>query len=93
MMSAASGEMAAFAAKNGVNIEITTRKGHSATNKEVVKMALKAGAKIVFNTDTHTPENMLTLELMEKTLSEAGLAKDYYQTMLENSLEIVNKYK
>ncbi|MCL2390312.1 MAG: histidinol phosphate phosphatase domain-containing protein [Endomicrobia bacterium] len=86
-------EEASVAAKNGVKIEITTRKGHSATNKEVAEIALKAGAKIVLNTDTHTPENILTPELIEKTLSEAGLTADYYRTMQKNSLEIISKYK
>ncbi|MDR1696295.1 MAG: histidinol phosphate phosphatase domain-containing protein [Endomicrobium sp.] len=83
---------AAAAAKNGVNIEITTRKGHSVTNKTVAETALKAGARLVLNTDTHTPENILTAEIIEKTLSESGLPADYYGIMRQNSLEIVSKY-
>ncbi|MCL2485107.1 MAG: histidinol phosphate phosphatase domain-containing protein [Endomicrobia bacterium] len=86
-------EAASAAAKNDVKIEITTRKGHNATNKEVAEIALKAGAKMILNTDTHSPENIFTEEIIEKTLFDAGLTKDYYAIMLKNSLEIVQKYK
>ena len=84
---------AALAAKNDVKIEITTRKGHNATNKEVAQTALKAGAKLVLNTDTHTPENLLTAQTILATLESAGLPQDYYGIMQKNSLEIISKYK
>lgn len=81
------------AAKNNVKIEITTRNGHNATNKEVAEVALKAGAGLVLNTDTHCPENLLTPETVKKTLEQAGLPEDYYEIMQKNSMEIVSKYK
>ncbi|MDR1721209.1 MAG: histidinol phosphate phosphatase domain-containing protein [Endomicrobium sp.] len=78
------------AAKNNVKIEITTRKGHNVTNKEVAEIALKKKAKLVLNTDTHNPENLLTKEIIEKTLSESGLPTYYYDIMQKNSMEIVS---
>lgn len=78
------------AAKNNVKLEITTRKGHNAANKEVAAAGLDAGAKLVLNTDTHTPDNLLTPELISKTLLEAGLPEDYYALMQENAREIIN---
>ncbi len=86
-------DVAATAAKNGVMIEITTRKGHNATNKEVAAAALAAGAKMILNTDTHMPEDLLTKETIEKTLSFAGLPAGYHEIMLKNSKEIIFKYK
>ena len=51
-----------LAKENNVCLEITTRCGHNATNKEVASLALECGAKLVLNTDSHEPEN-----LMDKT--------------------------
>jgi len=79
------------AAKNGVKIEITTRNGHNATNKEVASVALAAGAKLVLNTDTHTPENLLTKEMLAKTLLSSGLPENYYEIMQKNAQEVIDK--
>ena len=86
-------EVAKLAAKNNVKIEITTRNGHNATNAEVAKIALETGAKLVLNTDTHSPENLLTSALITATLKDAGLPDDYYKIMQANSQEIISKYK
>ena len=82
---------AEIAAKNNVKLEITTRSGHNATNKEVAAAGLEAGAKLVLNTDSHVPENLLTAELAAKTLADAGLPAGYYEIMQKNSLEIISK--
>lgn len=87
-----SAQEAEFAAKNNIKIEITTRKGHNVTNKEVAEVALKANAKIVLNTDTHTPDNLFSKDIIEKTLTDSGIKLDYYDIMLKNSKEIVSKY-
>jgi len=81
------------AAKNDVKIEITTRKGHGVTNKEVAETALKKKARLVLNSDAHNPENLLTKELIERTLLDADLPAYYYDIMQRNSLEIVNGRK
>ncbi|GMO51211.1 MAG: histidinol phosphate phosphatase domain-containing protein [Candidatus Endomicrobiellum trichonymphae] len=82
-------EEAGIAAENNVKIEITSRKGHNVTNKEVAEVALKKKAKLVLNTDTHSPENLLSKELIAKVLSDAGLSSNYYDIMQKNSLEII----
>ncbi|MCL2335702.1 MAG: histidinol phosphate phosphatase domain-containing protein [Endomicrobia bacterium] len=81
------------AAKNGVAIEITTRLGHKATNREVAAAAVKAGAKLVLNSDTHTPENILNKKVIAETLSDSSLPEEYYEIMIKNSREIVSKYQ
>ena len=83
-------KVAEVAAKNNVKIEITTRKCHGITNKEVVEIALNKKAKLVLDTDTHNPENLLTKELITRVLSDSGLPDYYYDIMQKNALEIVN---
>ncbi|AKL97898.1 histidinol phosphate phosphatase domain-containing protein [Endomicrobium proavitum] len=82
---------AEFALKNDIKIEITTRAGHNATNKEVASVALQVGAKLVLNTDTHVPENLLNKETIVKTLSLSGLPENYYEIMQRNAKEVINK--
>jgi histidinol phosphatase-like PHP family hydrolase len=83
---------AQIAAENDVKIEITTRKFHKATNNIVAAVALKAKAKLVLNTDSHMPENLLTKDLIKETLLQAGLEESYYDVMQLNSQEILSKY-
>ncbi|MDR1511854.1 MAG: histidinol phosphate phosphatase domain-containing protein [Endomicrobium sp.] len=80
------------AAKNNVKIEVSTRKRYGATNREIVEIALKEEAKLVLDTDTHGPEDLLTKELIARILSESGLPLCYYDIMQKNALEIVNEY-
>jgi len=81
---------AAAAAKKGVYIEITARKGHSLTNGHVAKTALAAGAKLVLNTDSHEPHDLITDEFAERVLTGSGLDKKAVADALRNSREIVN---
>jgi histidinol phosphatase-like PHP family hydrolase len=82
-------EEAGIAAENNVKIEITSRRDHNVTNKEVAEVALKKKAKLVLNTDTHGPENLLSKELITQVLSDAGLPSNYYAVMQKNSLEFI----
>ncbi|OEG69531.1 hypothetical protein ATZ36_02125 [Candidatus Endomicrobiellum trichonymphae] len=82
-------EEASIAAENNVKIEITSRRGHNVTNKEVAEVALKKKAKLVLNTDTHSPENLLSKETIAQILLNTGLPSNYYEIMQKNSLEII----
>jgi len=61
------------ASQNGVNIEITARKGHSITNGHVAKLAVKYNAPMVVNTDTHAPDDFFTPEFRQTVIKGAGL--------------------
>lgn len=50
---------ARLAKVNGVYLEITTRKSHSKTNLHIKKIAKKIGVKLMLNTDTHQPEDLI----------------------------------
>ncbi|MDR1952107.1 MAG: histidinol phosphate phosphatase domain-containing protein [Elusimicrobiota bacterium] len=86
-------EVAEIAAARDIKIEITTRKHHSVANKEVAATALEAKSKLILDTDTHTPENLMSKELIIKTLSQAGLPAEYFEIMQKHSLEIISKYE
>ena len=80
---------AELAAKKGVCIEITTRKNHSGTNKEVIKVAAAAGAKLVLNTDTHGPEDIINDKKAEAFLKRLGLGRKEISKIFSNSKELV----
>jgi len=82
-------EDAKLAAVKNVYLEITARKGHSLTNGHVAKIAKLAGAKLVLNTDSHTPENLITKDFAEKILLGAGLDKKEASQVFKNSEELV----
>jgi putative hydrolase len=82
---------ASFAAKNGVCLEITTRKGHSLSNGHVVKIALEAGASLVIDTDTHEPGDLVEDEQARNILLGAGLNADQASIVFQNSKELATK--
>ncbi|MEJ2700640.1 MAG: histidinol phosphate phosphatase domain-containing protein [Desulfuromonadales bacterium] len=59
-------EEAKTAAERGIFLEITTRKGHSLTNGHVARMAQAHGVRLVVNTDSHSPDDLVTLEKARK---------------------------
>ncbi len=82
---------ASLAARKGVFLEITARAGHSLTNGHVARAALKAGARLVLDTDAHEPEDLIDDLFAEKVLSGAGLDVKERAAAFRNSREIVNR--
>jgi putative hydrolase len=66
--------VARLAAKKGVCLEISGRRGHCLANGHVAKVARAAGAKLVFGSDTHEPENLHRQSDAERVLLGAGLS-------------------
>lgn len=69
-------EEARQAAVSGVYLEITSRGGHSLANGHVARVAREAGARLVLNTDTHTPGDMIDQEMARLVARAAGLTPD-----------------
>ncbi len=86
-----SSEEVDLAKEKNVLLEITSRKIHSSTNQHVGSLAKKRGAKLIFNTDTHEPEDLLTDEQALKVVIEAGMAKADLNLMLENARSLISK--
>lgn len=78
-------EEAKLAAAHGVFLEISARRGHSLTNGHVVRIARLAGAKLLLNTDTHDPRDLLTPALAKAIAQGAGLEDEEIEEVLVNN--------
>ena len=68
-------EEAETARENGVILEISGRAGHNITNGHVYQMAHEAKAKMVINSDTHQPENLMDEKAAYTVALGAGLSQ------------------
>jgi putative hydrolase len=64
---------ARLAAENDIYLEITSHRGHCLTNGHVANIARQAGARLVVNTDAHTPQDMIDQEMARRVAAGAGL--------------------
>jgi len=64
---------AKLAAKRGIRLEITTRKSHGITNKEVAAQALKWHCRMVLDHDSHSPSDIITPAQTLRVARTAGL--------------------
>ena len=78
-----------LAVEQGVCLEITARKGHSLTNGHVVNLAKQYGAKMVLNTDAHSPGDLITDVFAEKVALGAGLSSGDFKQMCDFAWRIV----
>jgi putative hydrolase len=74
-------EEAHLAARKGIYLEITARKGHSLTNGHVARLALETGAFLILNSDGHAPGDFLSEALAPKIAQGAGLPPDAFATL------------
>jgi histidinol phosphatase-like PHP family hydrolase len=81
-----------LAKEKGVALEITGRKGHGLSNGHVARLALIHGARLVINSDTHCPEDLITKETAIKVLLSAGIERAKISDIFNNSEMLVNKY-
>lgn len=84
-------EEAFLAARNGVHLEISSRKGHCLSNGHVAAIAAETGAKLVIDTDTHEPGDLISIEFARTVLLGAGLNAESVSTVLQNSRELAAK--
>jgi len=87
-------EVAEFAEKNGIFIEITTRRGHCVTNAHVAGVARKAGALMLLNSDTHDEDDLLTDALAKETLRQAGISsREFRQVLEQNPVKLLQRIR
>lgn len=82
---------AELAAKNGVYLEISGRGGHSFSNGYVAMIAMKTGAKLVFDSDAHADHDLMDYDYALKVVKGAGLTERDFKNMLINSQKIVER--
>lgn len=78
-----------LAVLKGISLEITSRSGHALTNGHVARLARMHGARLVLNTDTHAPQDMLSYATAQAIVAGAGLSPDVFAEMLEMSRNII----
>lgn len=78
-------EEAALAAANGVALELTARGGHNLTNGHVARVARLADARLLINTDTHSPSDMIGQTRARLVGLGAGLGEIEVHTALVTS--------
>jgi putative hydrolase len=84
-------EDAKLAAERGTLLEISSRSGHSYSNGHVVKAAMKAGAGLILDSDTHSPSNIMTEEFARKVVEGAGLPPSYFSVVRSNAEKLLEK--
>lgn len=80
---------ARLAKSNNVRLEISGRKGHSYANGYVVKIAKKVGAKLVFGSDSHTPDDLLDRNYAERIILGAGVEENEIKEIFREAESLV----
>ncbi len=80
-----------MAARRGVHLEITARRGHSLTNGHVARLAVKYGARLVYNTDSHAPGDFTPWEEALRIIRGAGLTERDAARMQGNARELLSR--
>ena len=86
-------EEAALASKRGIALELSARRGHSLANGHVARMAIAAGATLVLNTDTHSPEDLLTLRQAKRIAQGAGLLSTQVERLYAQAEKLVARVR
>lgn len=79
------------AVQKGVILEITARGGHSLSNGLVAKKALQYGAKMVINTDSHSPSDLITKDFATKVLQSAGLEEVAIEGVFDTAYRLLQR--
>jgi histidinol phosphatase-like PHP family hydrolase len=83
-------EEARQAAANGIYLEISARGVHGLANGHVARTALKAGANLVVNTDTHSPDDLIDQKTACRIAAAASLeAEQVYAATVTNPQALV----
>jgi histidinol phosphatase-like PHP family hydrolase len=78
-----------LARDKGILLEITARKGHSLTNGHVAALAVKHGAGLVINTDSHEPGDLIDSDFARQVILGAGLGPEHFEIMQANAARFI----
>ena len=85
-------EEAEIAAERNVFLELSARRGHSLCNGHVAVTALRAGARLVLDSDAHAPGDLLTEAFAKMVVRGAGIPPEQLANVLrENPLSLLQK--
>jgi putative hydrolase len=80
-----------LATERGVYLEISARHGHSFTNGYVASRAKEFGARLVLNSDAHSPHDLMTRQFAQMVAHGTGLGENAFEEMLGNSRDLIDK--
>lgn len=80
-----------LAVKKKVFLEITSRRGHRTTNLHVAGHALKIGANLILNTDSHSPEDIIEPGELKKAGRDAGLSEAKIKEMYRQTTNFLRR--
>jgi len=80
-----------LAHKRNIFLEVTARKSHRRTNNHLVKLAKRFNAKLVLNTDSHSPGDILRYSELKKVGLKAGLGESHLKMMLKDTAKFISK--
>ena len=87
-------EEAQIAVVNDIYLEITARGGHSLTNGHVAKVGLAVGAKLIVNSDAHSPDNIMNTGFAAKVAQGAGIPVEFLESVLLNHpMELLKRFE
>lgn len=85
-----SDEDAQLAARHGVYLEITARRGHSLTNGHVARLAQTHAARLVVNSDAHEPSDLLTASFQTRVARGSGLSESMVsEATVDNAIRLL----
>lgn len=82
---------AELAKKNNIYLEISARKGHCLSNGYVANIAREVGNDLLVNTDTHSPDDLITFERSYEIALGANLnKKEALKAIIDNPRNLVD---
>lgn len=83
-------EEAELARENDIYLEISARKGHCLGNGHVANIAREVGNKLIVDTDTHSPDDLITFEKSYEIARGAGLSdEEAMKAIVDNPHELL----
>jgi putative hydrolase len=80
-----------LAKKKGVFLEITCRSGHKKTNSHVVRLAKRIGAKLILDSDSHSPSDIVKFDEYKKIALKSGINRAHLNTILKDTSKFIGK--
>lgn len=77
-----------LAARKGIFLEITYRKGHCLTNGHVARLAIQHRAPICINSDAHGPGDFMTEAMAEQVARGAGILQQEIEIIRRNMAKL-----
>lgn len=82
------------AARMGIFLEITSRRGHCLANGRTAALALEHGARLVIDSDAHVPGDLWDEEFARTVLLGAGIHEESFDEILhENPRRVLERIR